>query len=293
MKKVIKYIIIIVCAFLIALGSKYAVSYAKYAYNKAWNYYLESKGFYFDSNTLKENDGRIINNLWDGGHIYFDLRNTLNSSVVSETDIAYQVTCNVLSSSEPATCTILDTNSSTYDGVLSSFKTCSNDTLDGVDVKGYDKATCEMSGYDWVSDPAVKEIYFDVVGSDSATVEINVTSTSPYKKTLKGEFTLNKDKNITGTITHNYESANGQGNLVLSNSFDTDKCIRVSFDSNNLRLDLDKNKNWKYATDTQGYINEIDLKLEPKSSEILEFYEVVSNSYDNSNFTITELEECS
>ena len=68
----------------------YGVTYARYASNSIWNYYLESKGFYFTSETLKN---KRVNNEWDGSRVYFDVRNSVNSYIATEYDIKYKITC--------------------------------------------------------------------------------------------------------------------------------------------------------------------------------------------------------
>lgn len=292
MKKTIKYIILILITCLIPIGTKYGISYAKYAYNSVWNYYLSSKAFYFDSNTLKENNGKITNNLWDGDRIYFDVKNNLNDFLSSEYDISYKVTCTVKESSSETSCRVMD-QSSIYEGILSTYKKCYNETNDGVDVKNLDKATCEMKGYSWINVAASKDLYFDLTNKvDHAVVELNVTSTSPYKKTLKAEFALNRDYQKTGTIIADYKDQGEDGNLILTNSYEENKCVRINWDSSDLRLDFEPNTVKTYATDTEGYINEIDIKLEPTSSHLEKFYEANIKNYSKSDFIITEIEEC-
>lgn len=294
MKKYIKYIIILIIIILIPLITKYGTTYAKYAYNSVWNYYLKSKGFYLNSNTL-ESDAKIVNNLWDGEHIYFDLRNNLNDSIASEYDINYNVTCTIKESNTDASCNILNTNSSTYQGVLSTFKTCKNDSQDGVDVSNLDKTTCEINGYTWENQPAIKELYFDITGTEkveNATVQITVTSTSPFKKTISQEFILNRDKSIKGSINSNYLDKDDTGVLILSNSYSENKCLRINWNSEDLRLDIDTDKVLNEATDTEGYINEIEVKVEPKNSIKFDFYKKTDQIYSKDNFTITELEVC-
>lgn len=293
MKRFLKYVTLILIAAIIPIGTKIGVSYGKYAYNSVWNYYLKSKGFYFDSNILNQNNTKIVNNLWDGGHVYFDLRNNLNDSISSDVDINYKITCSIIDSSTDASCNILDTNKDTYEGVLSSFKSCKNIKNDGVDVKKYDKATCEMNGYLWENQIALKDIYFDIVGNEteveSAKIRITAESTSPYKKTLSNEFILTRDKNTTGTIDYDYIDEGPEGRFIISNSYEENKCVRLNWNSSNLKIDLEKNKVTKYATDSNGYINEIDIKLENQSSTIFKFYDNNINEYNKSEFTLTEI----
>lgn len=296
MKKIIKYSLIVVLAVLITVGTKYGISYAKYAYNSVWNYYLESKRFFFSSDSLEQNGKVLTDNLWDGEPIYFDLRNNLNDSVSSDVDISYKVTCKVKNSSIEAKCTILDTNSDVYEGILSTFKTCTNETGDGVDVKKYDKATCEMGNYTWDNQIAIKNVYFNIVSEygevESADVEIKAESIAPYKKTITANYVLNRDKNPIGSVDKIYTDKGEKGFLILSNSFEEDKCMRLSWNSDELKIDLDKNKIKTYATDTSGYINEIDFKLESKSSIKYDFFEVIMGTYDREHFTITEIGQC-
>ena len=75
-------ICILILGFILMIS--YGVTYARYASNSIWNYYLESKGFYFTSETL---ENKRINNEWDGSKVYFDVRNSINSYNATEYDI--------------------------------------------------------------------------------------------------------------------------------------------------------------------------------------------------------------
>ena len=52
----------------------------KYAYNNAWNYYLSSKGFYFESDLLSINTKKNSLLRWDGSDISFEIRNSQNAA---------------------------------------------------------------------------------------------------------------------------------------------------------------------------------------------------------------------
>ena len=60
-------ILIIILSSILALS--YCVTYARYVSNSLWNYYLESKGFYF---TSKELENKRINNFSYYFKFYFN-----------------------------------------------------------------------------------------------------------------------------------------------------------------------------------------------------------------------------
>ena len=296
MKKSFKISIIIIVGIVALIATQYGLSYAKYAYNSVWNYYLKSKKFYFDSDSLGVDIKTHVDKLWNGDKVYFNIRNSLNDLEISESDIEYKVTCEVKNSSNNAVCDLMDTGTNTYTGVLSTYKKCVNKTGDNVDVSSFDRSTCEISGYEWDISVANRELYFTLL-SDSGEVEtadvvITVVSTSPYKKTLKGEYILNRDKNMLGRIMHDYNDFGLEGQLVLTNTFSEAKCLMISFDSTKLVVDHNDKKIKKYATDSDGYINEIVVMVDGVSSEIIPFYDRVLNDYSKDHFTIVESNEC-
>ena len=173
----------------------YLTSLARYKSSSVWNYYLESHGFYFSSDFLG-NDVKNVDTLWDGNSVHFNLKNSINDSLVTEYDIRYNVTCEVLSDI-PATCNLNGTNNSTFTGVLSSNARCIND-IDDTDVSSFNKTECEIKGYSWQNLVANQDIYFDIVPTEgyelnNVDVSIVVNSVSPYKKSISGTFSLFKN----------------------------------------------------------------------------------------------------
>ena len=71
----------------------YSFTFSKYISDSIWDYYLQSRGFYFTSDYLGEDIVQNIDNLWDGGSVHFNVKNNLNEKVVTSYDIEYQVTC--------------------------------------------------------------------------------------------------------------------------------------------------------------------------------------------------------
>ena len=53
------------------------ITYAKYVSNAVLNYYLSSKGFYFDSETLSINTKKNTDTSWNGEDVVFTLTNSV------------------------------------------------------------------------------------------------------------------------------------------------------------------------------------------------------------------------
>lgn len=293
MKKRTKRFLLLVIFVAILSFISYGFTYAKYASNSLWNYYLSSKGFYFSSEELSEEGEKYVNTIWDGEKVSFSIKNNLNDIVITDFDIQYKAICTIKSASnENVSCSLNGSGSNVYHGVLSSFKNCKNQTGDGVNVSNYDKTTCEMNGYDWKSQIASKDLYFDIIGDVSnVDVEITVTSTSPYTKTLSASYSLYKDQSLIGMLNKQYEEHSDYSRLIISNSYKENKCAVVSFDANKVRIEKDENIT-NYATDTSGYINEITFPIKGKESISFIFYKVTDENYDETLFTLNEI-DCS
>ncbi len=280
MNKSTKYLILSVLILGGILLFTYGFSFARYVSSSIWNHYLQAKGFYFTSDTLSKD---VINNIWDGNSIHFDIKNNLNDLVATEQDIKYQVTCNIIESDVASQCYVNGTNSNTYIGTLSSDYSCINETSDGVDVSNFDKTTCEIEGYRYIAVPTSKELYFDIIGDvNDAKVNITVESTSPYSKTISGDFILHKDQSQVGDIQLQYQD----NLLIITNSYDLDKEITISWDSSKLRIMEETNSFTSYQTDSEGYINEITLTITKKNSLSYRFYEI--SEVNTNDFSLVE-----
>lgn len=290
MKKKRKYILTISIALFVFILLNYKFSLAKYVSNSVWDYYLKSKDFYFTSDELSESGKENINNLWDGESAYFTIKNGINDSVITNYNISYKAECNVLSSNKEAKCTLNGSDKNVFEGILANEEVCINKTSDGVDTSGYNKTTCEVNGYTWKNKMANKELFFDIVGEEieNAEVEVIVTTTSPYQKRLTGKFLLKKDPNLTGNIKMEYNHYTDYDELVVSNSYQEEKDVTISFDSTKLRIDYEKDKIVSYDTDDNSYIKKIYITLPKKSTQTHKFYKLDSTEYDKSAFQLTE-----
>lgn len=298
-KKLKKIIILMVIVLFSGFLYSYGISYAKYAANSVWNYYLKSKGFYFNSDYLDMETVKNVNNLWDGKSVSFNIRNNLNQTIVTNYDIKYKLSCEVLGEAAAySECKINGTNSNEAIGTLSGYQRCVNNTADQIDVSGYIKADCELGGYEWVSDIAQEELYFDVALTDEnktlndVVVRVDAESTAPYKKTLSGLFTLHKSIIDEGKITSKIKNYSNYNKLIITNTYEAEKCIKILWDPNKLLINLDNILN--YSANENNYIGEVNLKIAPKTSSGYVFYskDLASSSYNISEFIIEESNDC-
>lgn len=285
MKKRYKIILIVVLiGFCLGL---FLTTLARYSSSNVWNYYLESQGFYFSSDNLS-NDQVNVDTFWDGSSVHFNLKNFSNNDLISSKDISYQVSCDVIDSDIP--CTLNGTESSTVNGVLSKSSRCVNE-IDQIDVSSMNKTECEVAGYTWENVSVTNDLYFDI-DSDEITdvsVLITVNSTSPFRKTMSGIFNLSKSDVVTGNIDYNVNHYDSFDELIISNSYDTGKCVSVSFDSSKRVVDLTNDMNI-LSSDNNGYVNSFSFGVGSMSNEKIIFYN--KTGLDFNDIVVGETDEC-
>lgn len=281
-----KYLIIIFLSTLALMVVYFGTTYAKYVYKEAHNYYLQSKGFYFTSDYLDVNTKQTVNNYWDGSSVYFNIKNNINESIVTDYDINYKVKCTTNNAN--ATCNLNGSGKNEIDGVLKLNAVCENNTSDGVDTSTFTYEECSSNGYTWNNKVVSEEMYFDIVGDDISRVNVNleISSISPYKKTLVGKFILNKAKTTTD-IDIKYKDYSEYGILNLRNNSNTTKCVVVSFDPNNLLVN-EYNTAKSYTKNSDNYIDSLTISINSSSSANYKFYKKKNTTYDASSFTIVD-----
>ena len=290
-KKKILIVLILVAIF----GFSHLKSFAKYGSNYVWNYYLESRGFYLESDSLGL-DKKNTNTLWDGSSVHFGVKNYSNNDLITDYDIRYTVTCEVLND-DPYTCKLNGTEFSTLNLVLSSNSRCINETGDEVDVSAYSKSDCEIGGYSWRNLAVNQDVYFDVFANNNgevnnARIKITVSSTSPYRKSITGIFNLFKNIESTGEIIKQIYDNDLYDELVITNSYDIRKCIEVSFDTSTRVVEKD-NSMINLTVDEDGYIESFKILLDGKSDKVFKFYNKdFSSNYSIDNFTVIESNGC-
>jgi hypothetical protein len=238
-------------------------------------------------------ENKRVNNDWDGSRVYFDVKNSLNSYVATEYDIEYEIECNIKGNVN-GICKLNGTDSNKYKGKLTSYEGCVN-LIDEVDVSSYNKETCNQEGYSYRVKETVANNYFEVFSNDenelnNITVEIIVTSTSPYTRVLKNDFILSRSLDETGSLNLIYNEYDEYSRIIISNSYSEKKCVKVSFDSSKIRIDNDSSV-ISYLTDDSGYINAATVSVESKMNANYLFYRVDNSiPYDETEFQMVEVD---
>lgn len=296
MKKRSKRIIITFVVILVFMATA-TLTFGKYAYNNAWNYYLSSKGFYFESDFLSINTKKNALLKWDGSDINFLVKNSQNDKLISEYDISYKITCEVLGEeSKYIKCNLNDTNNSVFNGTLATTSKCINN-VDNKAVALFSKAECEVNGYLWNDEVISKNNYFNLELSDptksidEVSIKITAQSITPYHQTLTGIFNINKVEGVDLEVVTSYLSYNEYDELSVTNTTKSQKCISIGFDSSKYFIDLSDNQLLDYSVDINNKINEIKVKLNKESSKIYKFYKADSNKiYSKNDFSVVEKE---
>ena len=79
----------------------------------------------------------------------------------------------------------------------------------------------------------------------------------------------------------------------MNNSYDENKCVKLNWNSNNLRIDDTSGKISSFKIDTNNNINEIIFNIDKKNSISYIFYKTdFSKKYDYKEFTFIESNEC-
>lgn len=203
-------IVLVILAFLVPTMT----SLSKYVYNVIHDYYLGTKGFYFNSDKLTSNHSEFeIANNWSGAETYtitINLNSKKNDLVFAETDIDYEVS---FTHSDEIECSISKTTGT---------------------IKGSDSGGINEDYFIITINPANGT---SLANGVQTWVDITVKSTSPYVATLSGKLYIG-----VGTEDITYEIIDSQNNPYLevniTNSLNTGEDVALSFDPNILRLDM-------------------------------------------------------
>lgn len=275
-KQIIILLGILICSF------SFIVIFGRYVTNSINNFYLRSKEFYFYSDKLAENTAIFQIENWSGVDDYIltvNMNSRKNNIQVASYDISYDIK-----------------------------------------YKCTDNAICQLSKNSGTISKDSNTDFFNLTitpnkqleTGDKVIVEIEATSTSNYKKTIKGKFTLVVgQENLTYQITDkanepymNLRITNTLSYYVVRQNFenytkdqkiDIDtylalseenkaKCyssiVTIEFDPREILLDI-TNENYKNFTSTtttlidgKKYINSVVLPIDAISSVDLRFYKV-------------------
>ena len=231
-------------------------SLSKYVYDAVQDYYLGSKGFYFNSDKLTTDHAEFeIANNWSGAQTYtitINLNSKKNDLLFAETDIDYTVN---LTHSDNIECE-LSKNSGTIIGSQNG----------GINE---DYFTIKIN-------PAGGQA---LANGETTWVEVEVTSTSPYEKTLSGRLIVG-----VGTEDISYEIMDSENSPYLevniTNSLDVGKDVKLSFDPNIILLDMTSSYylNSSATTTTQingySYVNSVTSFVDTLQTTTVRFYKV-------------------
>lgn len=297
MKKRLKKIAIILIVVIIFVTTA-TLTLGKYVYNNAWNYYLSSKGFYFESDLLDINTKKNALLQWNGNEVYFEIKNSQNDKLISEYDISYKITCEVLGEEKNyIECKLNGTDEATFNGTLVTTSKCLN-TVDDKDVSLLSKSECEISGYTWKEEVISKNNYFHLElidptkSIDEVSVKITAESVTPYHQILTGVFNLNRVDDVDLDLVQSYQSYSEYDEISLANTTTSDKCVSINFDKTKYSFDVSDNKSLvEYYVDENDNIVSIMVKIDKESSKSYKFYKVDNNKiYSINDFSIQEKE---
>ena len=283
---------IIILALIVLCLLSFVIIFGRYVTNTINNFFVRSKEFYFYSDKLSEDNSVYQVDNWSG---------------VDD----YVITINMNSNNN-------NIESATYDIGYNISYTCS------------DNAICQLSKTSGTILASTNSVFFNLTitpntqlsTGDRVVVEVEVNSTAPYKKTLKGKFTLvvGKEKlsyqitddeqspymilSMTNTLSY-YTVKEAFGSYTVGQKIDIDtylaltdeekkKCysaiVRIEFDPNEILFDV---TNSAYAdatnitTTTIGgktYISGFTISIDAISSREIRFYKVdVSQDYTYPN----------
>ena len=247
------FIIIFLIVVAIAISA-----FGRFIYNSAREAYLASRQFYFTSDILTVNGAEYEYNNWGGADVYpieFELYSYNNELSKIDYDLNYTVTCESLSPTK-IECSIGSENGPT--------------TADGT-IYVSQNNTSKVTVY-------VKPIA-TITKGETVKFRITASTQEPYAKELSCEISLN----ITlGNTSYSIEDVQNRDYALLKlvNGNDTAVSIKLSFDPNILRLDLN-DEIYPEMTATRHvtingkqYISEVEFTLTKETAKNIKFYKV-------------------
>ena len=117
---------------------------------------------------------------------------------------------------------------------------------------------------------------------------VTVNSTNPYKKSISGVFSLFKNARDLGSISKIVNDGVDSDDLIITNSFDTRKCVNVKFDSSKRIVDYNDSMS-NTSLDASGYIKEFNISIDGMSNKKIKFFNKdFSYNYSVDDFIVTE-----
>ena len=115
----------------------------------------------------------------------------------------------------------------------------------------------------------------------------------PYSKTLLGEFNLSSAEIQEIGLKLDYKEFDNYSRVIISNSYDENKCVKLNWNADNLRIDETNEHILSYQYDSNNNINEIKFNINKKDSISLIFYKTdFTKEYDYQEFSLIETNNC-
>lgn len=291
----VKYIYL-ACVIIIFFGS--GITFGRYAYTEIKNFYYNTQKFYFNSDKLSDSGTIIEMTNWSGVGQYaitFNMNSYANNNLYSDVDIYYDISYN-----------------------CSTNVNC--DIVDDIESSMISKVT-NVDSFTIIITVPTENILKD---KDVVELNVEVTSTSPYKKTLKGTFRLivghyglsyeiddsidspYLEVRITNTLDY-YTVNEAFGSYDIGTQLDIntyqslteeqkEKCssamIELIFDPKKVLLDMtsEEYRNASLVKTTvinnYEYINFITFSIDALSSKQVKFYKIdTSKDYSYPNIS--------
>ena len=197
--------------------------------------------------------------------------------MITDYDIRYDLTCEILTKNIEANCTLNDTKKNNVSLVLSSNAQCINDKKDNVDVSKLNKTECEVGGYTWKKEKVNQinsfNISFKNENDKSKEIDVKITafSTSPYKKTLSAIYKLQKNEKSSGDILSTSKIYGSINEYIITNTYNENKCLLIRFNSSNRVLDVTSDTT-NLGYDSNNYVNQFKILLEADSTKKVVFF---------------------
>lgn len=253
-KKIILLILIVVITILSFLQIKFSM--ARYIYNSIHNYYLASKGFYFNSDKLSVNGMEVqAESNWSGAETYsitVNLNSKKNDLVFAESDVNYSITFTCSDNIE-----------------------CSLSKLNGT-IVGSENGGINEDYFIVKIDPADGNA---LSSGETAWVSLEATANMPYSQVLTGTLLIgvgNEDitYEIVDSINNPYIEVN------ITNSMNQTQDVTLQFDPTKVLIDM-TNKFLINASNIQTesingyqYVNEITSSMNSLESITVKFYKI-------------------
>lgn len=259
---------------------------AKYTNYKEMNHYYESTELYISSNTLSNTNDKynIINN-YDFHDIEFEIKNSLETYKITNYDIDYDITCNIIGmENNNYTCTIDNTEKNIVSNKLINNGICQEE-------ENLNYSECEEKEYTYKLTETKNKHKFKITrnildDTKKLEVEIILKTTSPYAKQLKAIYVLNFGEKKDTIYIDNPIDYNSFCEYTINNNYDINKIVKLNIDKTKLIFDntdqIYDNK-INYTINDDNIIDSITIDIESQKTKKIKLYKKDFNNDCNLN----------